>query len=363
MNGSKSRIIAIHLLNDYSGSPLVFSQALSGLQAAGHEVIIHTSRGRDGFLLKPGLPIVYFPYAFFPNVMFRLIAFFYSQAYLFFQLQRYRKDDVIIYINTLLPFGAALAGAWMKKKVVYHVHESYIRPVFFKKFLKFIAAKTADSVLYVSHYLHREENIAGVPGQVVYNALPDEFVQQAGTHRYFPFSGSEFTVLMVCSLKEYKGIPEFIKLARRHAHFRFELVLNASSSEIHAYFSKTDLPVNLHLFPVQTNLDAFYRRASLVVNLTNPSLCIETFGMTLLEAMCYGVPVIAPPLGGPAELVQSAFNGYAIDVRDEATLDFRLEYLAANPEMMDKLSEGARKTARRFRADAFRREVVSGIHS
>ncbi len=361
MPSTRNRIVAVHLLNDYSGSPLVFTQALDGLRQAGHEVVLHTSRSREGFLNSLNVPLVNFPYTFFKNSLLRLMAFAFSQVVLFFQLLRYRNENVTIYINTLLPFGAGLAGAFMRKKVVYHLHESYIRPAILKNFLRFVAGKTADTVLYVSCYLLEEEKIPGVKSQVIYNALPEDFTQRAGHFRYIPSRSDAFTVLMVCSLKDYKGIPEFLQLAARHPQLRFELILNASPREIEKYFSGKKIPLNLHLFPVQSNLDPFYRKANLVVNLTNPALCIETFGMTLLEAMCYGIPVIAPPLGGPAEIVKSAYNGFTIDVRDEATLDFRLDYLAAHPEFLKKLSDGALKTAKKFDSGTFKSEVVQTI--
>ncbi|MBL7922838.1 MAG: glycosyltransferase family 4 protein [Bacteroidia bacterium] len=361
MQKEKSSIVAVHLLNDFSGSPLVFMQALQALQASGHRIAIYTSGTRAGFLDQVEAERHRFPYRFFSNVLLRLTAFCFSQIFLFFQLLKYRRKDVVIYVNTLLPFGAALAGRLMGKKVIYHVHESYTRPLVLKKFLRGVAAATADTVFYVSDYLLREEKLEGVKARVVYNALPEEFVRKANTSEYLPSNAGLFQVLMVCSLKEYKGVPQFVSLAARHPALAFELVLNATGDEIAAYFKETELPANLKVFPVQKNLDPFYRRASLVVNLTNPGRCIETFGMTLLEAMCYGVPVIAPPLGGPAELVEEQKNGFAIDVRDEATLDFRLNYLAANPDFMERLSDGARQTAQRFGSGRFSESVVRTI--
>lgn len=40
-----------------------------------------------------------------------------------------------------------------------------------------------------------------------------------------------------------------------------------------------------------------------MLNLTNKNQAIETFGMTPLEAMTCGLPVIVPTVGGIAELV------------------------------------------------------------
>jgi L-malate glycosyltransferase len=363
MNKGKMKIVAVHLLNDFSGSPLVFSQALQTLQKAGHPIVIHTSQGKSGFLDNVDAPKFYFPYQFYANSTWRLFAFLYSQVYLFFQLMKYRKEEVIFYVNTLLPFGAALAAFCMRKKTFYHVHESYIKPALLKSFLRGVAWLTADTIFYVSNYLYQQEKIGKVNACVLHNVLPSTFVDRAAQSNYTPAKNGKFTVLMVCSFKDYKGVPQYKELARRHPNLNFELVLNASKVEVNVNFTPQHTPTNLKVYSVQKDLDPFYSRANLVVNLTNPKLCVETFGMTLLEAMSYGIPVIAPTKGGPAELVEETKNGFQIDVNDEATLDFRLSYLASHPDFMNKLSTGARETAKRYGTEKFQDTILDVFDS
>lgn len=363
MNKKKTKIVAVHLLNDFSGSPLVFSQALQTLQNDGHPIVIHTSMGKSGFLDDVVAPKFHFPYQFYSNSISRLFAFIYSQVFLFFQLMKYRKEDVIIYVNTLLPFGAALAAFCMRKKTFYHVHESYIKPALLKSFLRSVAWLTADTIFYVSNYLYLQEKIGNVNACVLHNVLPSTFVDKASQSCYTPDRDGKFTVLMVCSFKDYKGVPQYKELAQRHPNLNFELVLNASKVEVNVNFTPQHTPSNLTVYSVQKDLDPFYSRANLVVNLTNPKLCIETFGMTLLEAMSYGVPVIAPTKGGPAELVEETKNGFQIDVDDEATLDFRLSFLASNPDFMKQLSLGARETAKRFGTEKFQHTILDVFDS
>jgi glycosyltransferase involved in cell wall biosynthesis len=353
----KSKVVACHLLNDFSGSPLIFSQVLKGLQEAGHEVTLHTSSGRDGFLDRIECRKKLFHYRFYSNSLLRLFAFTMSQLQLFLQVWAYRKEDVVIYINTLLPWGGALAGKLTGKKVVYHIHESYLKPAPLRLWLRFVASISACYVFYVSQYLKNEEELHGVSGEVLYNALPDEFLSLSESHQYNTTQQNDFRVLMICSLKNYKGIPEFITLASRHPHLHFELVLNASMAEISTFFQKNKLPSNLTLYPAQQNLDPFYRKASLVVNLTNPALCKETFGMTLLEGMSYGIPVIAPPVGGPAELVNDGENGLLVDAREVAKLDEALEKLCSSASLRSRFSEASRAKAHQFSSEILKKKV------
>ncbi|MBK6497170.1 MAG: hypothetical protein IPG00_02975 [Saprospiraceae bacterium] len=56
---------------------------------------------------------------------------------------------------------------------------------------------------------------------------------------------------MICSLKAYKGVNEFVQLANKHAEYNFRLVVNASVSDIDQYFSGQNLPANITIFPTQ----------------------------------------------------------------------------------------------------------------
>src|SRR5690606_21533697 len=113
-----------------------------------------------------------------------------------------------------------------------------------------------------------------------------------------PKFASYLDILMVCSLRVYKGVDIFMELARNLPKHSFTLVVSAESNEIERYFKGRDLPGNLLILPTQKDLHQFYSKANLVLNLTIPDQCIETFGLTVLEAISYGIPAIVPPVGG-----------------------------------------------------------------
>lgn len=358
----KNKIVCVHLLNDYSGSPLVFSEAIRGLVKTGHQVDLFTCGNTKGFLSD--LPVNYhtFWYAFYANKYFRLAAFAFSQILLFFKLLKYLRQPVDIYINTILPFGAALAGKLMGKNVIYHLHETSINPPAFKKFLKIIAESTANTAIYVSNYLKKTEPLRGVYSSVIYNALSDEFVNKANAFRlHKTTSKATFKILMICSLKPYKGIFDFIEIAQKMPHISFDLVLNASANVISQYFEKADIPKNLTLYEATKNVHPFYESADLVLNLSHPDQWVETFGMTILEAMCYGIPVIAPPVGGVTELVQQNSNGYLKDVRSKHDLRNTIHQIYADPLLSKRLSDQAVLTANKFSCTTMHEKICEVI--
>src|SRR5690606_20745125 len=112
----------------------------------------------------------------------------------------------------------------------------------------------------------------------------------------------------------YKGVKEFIDIAKKcESHgISFTLILNAEMNEIRNYFSDLELPSNIILKSKQSNVHSFYAKAGLVLNLSRPDQWVETFGLTIIEAMAYGIPVIVPPVGGPTEIVRDGIEGYLI---------------------------------------------------
>ncbi len=342
------KIICAHLYNDFSGSPLVLSNIVKSLKSNNFPVELITSTEAPGFLSDLDIKIVSNQYKFVNNRYLRLVLFLVCQIKMFIQTLQYRREDVVIYVNTLLPFGVALAGKLMDKKVIYHFHETSLKPLLLKRFLKWIAAKTASEVIYVSEFLRKSEGLSGVPARVIYNYLSDDFIKTAKRNIPNPGNNPSFKVLMLCSLKTYKGVNTFVNLAKKLKALNFDLVLNATPEEIAVFFEKVSLPNNLHLFPKQRNVHPFFKEADLVLNLSHPEEWIETFGMTLIEAMQYGLPVIAPPVGGPAEIVISGFNGYLIDQRNERALSNQIIRLAMDKNRYQKLSENAIQYVERF---------------
>ena len=84
------------------------------------------------------------------------------------------------------------------------------------------------------------------------------------------------------------------------------------------------------------------------MNLTDPRKAIETFGLTALEAMSAGLPVIVPTVGGIAELVDDGVNGYKIDVHDIDRIVERIDNIFKDKSLYLKLSENALLMSKKY---------------
>ena len=108
------------------------------------------------------------------------------------------------------------------------------------------------------------------------------------------------------------------------------------------------LPSNITVFPRQEDVARFYNTASLVLNLSDKNLFIETFGLTALEAMSAALPVIVPTVGGIAEFVDDGVNGYKIDVHNIDKIVDTIKYLFYDKEQYLLLAGNALKISEKI---------------
>ncbi|GHA06368.1 glycosyltransferase family 4 protein [Oceanisphaera arctica] len=346
-------IVFVHLYNDRSGSPRVLAQVITALHRAGRSGELLTSGHSDGCLSAVPVRRRRLFYQRSENHWLTLFWYALGQTLLFFQCLRYWPRNVCFYINTMMPAGAALAAWLMGKPVIYHVHETSIRPPLFKRCLRAVIRLTADKVVFVSGFLRQAEGFVGKEQRLLYNAVEPPVEPE--------HSKSGFDVLMVCSLKAYKGVDEFVYLAsglQHRAEMRFTLVLNADQIEIDRYFSTFALPDNLTLVARQQDVTPFYCRASVLLNLSRPDEWVETFGLTIVEAMGHGLPVIVPPVGGPAEIVRDGVEGFLVQGTDTQTVTAHLERWLTDPDCYRAFSQRARARAADFCPQAFKRALL-----
>ena len=355
------KIHAIHLLNDYSGSPKVLKQLIEGWIKNDMDVSLYTNQNKTGFLSNIyGIKFNYIWYTLGANKLVTLINLVTSQLLLFFRILKTAKKEDLIYINTVLPFGAALAGKIKGNRIIYHIHETSITPIIFKKFLFGIVKWTATEVVYVSKYIAKQEPI-NVKSHILYNAIETKFLNKALKERHLKTETNN--VLMVCSLKDYKGVQEFIMLAKTNSYFNFKLVLNASKQEIDTYFKETSIPKNCFVYPTQTNLHSFYKWASVILNLSRPNEWVETFGLTIIEGMAYGLPAIVPPVGGITELVNQNLNGFLVDATEANKLNHALNTLLTQKENYHVMRKNALKRVHNYSEDIFEKKSLEIVKS
>lgn len=334
-------IVVFHLLNDYSGSPKVLRNVIERFISEGHSVVLYTSRGGPlDDIESTTLTRHVIPYSFKRWRAVRIILYILSQILSFFAALKYTfHRDTVFYINTVLPIGAAFGARLIGKRVFLHCHEAVRARGGAYPLVSGIMLRLAHHVTCVSHFqasfMPAGLNIITIP-----NTLSNRFV--ATLH---PDPETAFTrrnVLMLCSLKSYKGIREFLNLASLLPTVKFTLVINDTDKAITRWLVREEITAteNVTIHPRQANVAQFYNNASIVVNLSNTRLFVETFGMTALEARACKLPVIVPKIGGIASLITEGVDGYHIDSHDTTRLIDTITNLLDDRRLYMRVAEG-----------------------
>lgn len=340
------RIVFVNLLNNFSGSPNVLSVVVRGLVMRKHQVEIITNRS-SGFLSDiPGVRYKYIHYQWSKqHRITSLLTYIFAQLELFFLLLTAKRQDTVYYLNTIAPVGALIGCKLSKKRFYIHVHENMKQRKVFYGIYRFVYKYCNEHSIFVSKYV--QSQALNVRNSIVaYNGLNEDFLKTA---IQCPSSLSErYTILMLCSLAPHKGINEFIALAQKLSRYKFELVVNDCEKVVKEFTEKNKMPANLEIFSSQTNVHNFYRRAKIVLNLSRPDSWVETFGLTLLEGMTYGIPVIGPPVGGPCEIIEDGVDGYLINSACKETIKEKIVCLMTDDKLYSTMSEKAKEKAFTF---------------
>lgn len=345
------RLICFQLLNDYSGSPKVLKTVLEGFCKKGVMVELFTSNTHgvlEELKCYGNFKIHTYQYVFSQNHLVTLIRFTWVQILTFFKAFRYIfSRDAIFYINTLLPIGPAIAGRIMGKRIVYHYHENADIKGSFYKLLAAGMQKFAHEIVCVSKYqsqfLKRQDIVTVVP-----NAIPNSLIERL--HPNIDVAFERKKVLMLSSLKEYKGTIEFFRLSSFLPQYKFALVINDTQENIDLFVKdkKLEQPPNLIVYSRQSDVSRFYNESSVVLNLTNREKFIETFGLTILEAMSAALPVIVPTVGGIADMVENGVNGYKIEVQKLDRIKQTIDNILSDELLYKKLATNALTYSKEF---------------
>ena len=86
-------------------------------------------------------------------------------------------------------------------------------------------------------------------------------------------------------------------------------------------------------------LPDYYGRADLIVN---PSLS-ESFGMSLIEALACGKPVVASSAGGMPEIIDEGINGLTSEPGNPIELAHKLCIILRSRDLADKMGRAGRR--------------------
>lgn len=176
---------------------------------------------------------------------------------------------------------------------------------------------------------------AGLPADRLFvkpNFLPDPLPSAA------PAADVEPYAVFIGRLTEEKGIDVLLDAAERLT-VPIKIVGGSPNADHYERRARALPHVELLGTLPQTECFRLIRQARCLVA---PSVCPETFGLTLIEAFAHGVPVVATRLGSFAELVQDGHNGITFPVGDAPALARAIQAFADDAELARRMGDAAR---------------------
>lgn len=265
---------------------------------------------------------------------------------------RARPAYDVVHSNCAPTLGGALIARWSGARHVWYVHELFTSPRQRRLFDQ-VLRWSADAVLACSNAALAQfpRVVAAGIGKVAYEPVE----VRTGIVTTEPLAGQVPVVVCVGRLNSWKGqevlIDAIARLRARGIEVRAELVGSVFREE--TQFERRlraqvdDLGIAEHVDFLGERRDALeiVGRADIAVV---PSTRPEPFGMTLVEAMALGRPVVATAAGGPAEIVTDGVDGLLVPLRDPVALADALQRLIEDPAFARSLGINARSRAADF---------------
>ena len=342
------RILLLHSSSDLYGASKIFLQTVQILQKQGHacEVVLSNEGPLVDALKNTGAHVHVFNLGIIRRKYFTPLGILnriakWAQANK--QLRKIIKQQKIelVYSNTT----AVLMGAWVAKKYniphYWHVHEIIEQPKFLHSTISWFMQTRCAKIICVSqavedHWIQRNPLLAHKI-RLIYNGIePIQKCDEANYRDTYHIPFNALVVGMAGRVHYWKGQNYFLSIAKQL--LVLESVRNSSNAssnnippfyfiitgdafpgyeylvnEMQEFIVKNELTTRVIYTGFEKKMDKFYSAIDILVL---PSLLPDPLPTVVLEAMQYGIPVVATPQGGALEMIADNETGIFIPMPD-----------------------------------------------
>ena len=256
-----------------------------------------------------------------------------------------REQPDFVYVNTFGNSSAYIAAKLSRTTIVWHIREAS-NIVFANKFSDMIRRNLLRS--FPGPFITVSDNTANLLRRLnsqasivtVYNGvqLPETIVEVSS-------NDDQVTIGFSGSIVERKGIHTLIEAFRMAlSHYPQLRLLLAGPVLDERYFQQLCAKLNgmreqVSFLGFVADMPTFYRGLDIFVL---PSQH-EPFSRSLLEAMSYGLPVVASDIDGNLEAIEDGVSGRLFRVGNPQDLAEKLRRLVADRELRESLGQRARE--------------------
>ncbi len=177
-------------------------------------------------------------------------------------------------------------------------------------------------------------------------------------------------ILYVGVLRESKGLLVLVaacrELRRRGVEFRLRLMGQLESADfdrrLRAGIGEAGLDGRVEFLGVCTGADKYAAFCSSDVFCYPTYFESETFGIVVVEAMKFALPVVATRWRGVPSIVEEGRTGFLVPVHDAAALADRLEVLVTDEDLAQRMgAHGRQAYLSRYTEDSYRTAMEDAL--
>lgn len=302
-----------------------------------------------------------------------LLMFIYLKFFIFGIIKiLFTPQDQTIYVHYLTHcIPLLLWGILLKKKVIINVHGTDVmtalRIPLLRIISRYILNRITKIVVPSNHFRTLLVNELQLNKDSIYTYPSGGINRSLFTNINSPFSSSSKSIKLVCvsRIDKGKGIETLID-ALNSLEINFSCTIigdGALSKEMMDRTKKLNLDQKVSFTGVlpQKEIVKYLQESDLFIF---PTKLNESLGLTGIEAMSCGLPVIGSNSGALPTFINNAFNGFLFTPGDSKELSDKItEFFYSKPEIKNELRKNALFTAEKFDSQNVTKELKKMLMS
>ena len=373
------RILLLHSSSDLYGASRIFLQTVTLLRKHGHDcVVVLSNKGSlEQALVAVGAEV----YIVNLGILRRQ---YFTIAGLLNRIQKWRSASTIlnsvirkhqielVYSNT----AAVLIGAWVARKNslnhVWHIHEIIEQPKLLHQFLGWQLRKGADKLIVVSDAVAKcwesalfdKRNLIRIfngiepviqPVTIDYRKqfnVPDDAIVLGLAGRIHVIKGQPYFLAIAKALKQSNNFSNLHFFIAGDPYPGQEYLLD----QMFALIREFNLEASVHYLGQVDEMSNFYAATDLLVV---SSIQPDSFPTVILEAMQYGIPVVATAQGGALEMVKENETGILIPLDNAVVAAEKINAIMPASTRQQMGAAGKERVATYFSQAAFEKNIIA----
>jgi glycosyltransferase involved in cell wall biosynthesis len=358
------RVIFVHHYSQISGAERVLINIITGLRDYKIEPVLACPAGElVSRMESEGVQVrnIVIPVLQKTCNPFRLLLFFFRLVQVTASLLHiiHKKRIEIVYANS---FTACLfcgpAAYLLRRRLIWHMHD-LISDTASNRFFISLAGKSADTIIATTSVMKQNlvslgvvpDKIAVIPNGIDLQHFDPQKVSSTQFREELGLSSEIPLIGIVGQLTPWKGHRHFLnaacKVVEKDRSAKFLIIGDSRLTNGNIYRKELEnlvgtlgLSKNVIFTGFRTDIRRIVSSLDILVNASSS----EPFGMTIIEAMALGTPVVATETGGVSEIITDGKDGKLFPAGNADRLAIAILDILDDPFMAKKLSKQALKT-------------------